>query len=143
MPGGECISGWWLNPAQGEGGSGEHRIRTFQNKANEHHQRDYCAKDVQGYFYRETCLPDGHPTHALCNPSKGRDCYAKHVSGEKPQHGCRIQIAKNAERALPQLAEPRRRWRPRRRPSYLAGCGRLRMEAAAAAIASAAAMGVV
>ena len=65
----------------------------------------YCAKAVHGYYYCKTCFPDGRPTHALCNPSKGRDCYTKHAAGEQPQHGCRIQIAKKAERASPRLAE--------------------------------------
>ena len=71
-----------------------HKLKKFGNYDSEHHQCGFCPKGIHGYFYCDTCFPDGRATHALCNPSKGRDCYAKHVAGEKPAHGCRIQIAK-------------------------------------------------
>ena len=84
--------------------SERHTLKAFANYDSEHHQCGFCPKGIHGYFYCDTCFPDGRATHALCNPSKGRDCYAKHVAGEKPAHGCRIQIAKKGERESPRLA---------------------------------------
>ena len=51
-------------------------------------------------MYCKTCFPDGLPDHALCNPSTGRSCYAKHCAGEQAAHKINIGI-KKAVRSSP------------------------------------------
>jgi hypothetical protein len=85
--------------SSGGGGPGSggavHKITTFANYASEHHQCGYCPRGTNGYWYCSTCFPPGtNPTHALCNPSKGRDCFAKHVRGDPPMHKINIGIKK-------------------------------------------------
>lgn len=99
---------------QGEGGAGAsssaehyHKLVRFKNYDDEHHKCGFCP--AQSYFYCGTCFPDGRPTHAVCNPTKNANCLAKHLAGEKPVHGCRVQIAKKADRHSPRQAARRAR----------------------------------
>ena len=85
-----------------------HILQRFDNYANEHHQCGFCPRGVGAYYYCKTCFPDGRPTHAACNPSVGRDCFAKHVAGHAPTHSISLGIKKKAAvRSSPQRAANR------------------------------------
>ena len=88
-----------------------HKLVRFSSYKNEHHKCGFCVpasdgKQVNGYFYCITCFPDGQPTHALCNPTCNRPCYALHCRGDVPRHRCKPGIAKR--RASPRLAAKKR-----------------------------------
>ena len=78
---------------------------------NEGHKCGYCGK--KAYYYCPTCFPDEEPTHAICNPTTNRDCFAKHVAGEKPKHCMR-----HAKRKEPEGGRERP---PPRSPQQAAG----------------------
>ena len=85
-----------------------HILQKFDNYKNEHHQCGFCPRGVNSYYYCKSCFPDGRPTHAVCNPSVGRDCFAKHVAGHAPAHSISLGIKKKAAvRSSPQRAANR------------------------------------
>ena len=43
--------------------------------------------------YCKRCFPDASSVeYATCNPATGRNCFAKHVLGVKPTHGCAAHV---------------------------------------------------
>lgn len=50
------------------------------------HQCGYCKSGTKAYYFCITCFPDGKPTHALCNPTTGRECFAQHIAKAPVKH---------------------------------------------------------
>ena len=90
--------------------SGYCKLHGFQAQ-NEGHKCGYCG--MKAYFYCSTCFPDDQPTHAICNPTTNRDCFAKHMHGVKPTHCMR-----HAKRKEPEGGRERP---PPRSPQQAAG----------------------
>ena len=55
-------------------------------KKNVGHQCGYCKTGTKGYYFCITCFPNGKPTHAICNPATGRECFAQHMLKEPIKH---------------------------------------------------------
>ena len=63
----------------------------FEAYKNEKHQCGHCKE--KAYFYCKRCFPDASSVeYATCNPATGRKCFAKHVLGVKPTHGCAAHV---------------------------------------------------
>ena len=86
-------------PAQ-DGLSHEHICKTFSaitGKRCEGHVCGYCGE--KAYLCCISCFPDVKEAgYAICNPSTGKTCYAKHVLGEPNEHSMHVKANAEAER---------------------------------------------
>ena len=66
-----------------------HPCKTFTQltgKAREGHTCGYCGTE-SAYLCCTACFPDPTTAYGICNPSTGRDCFARHVLGLPATHG--------------------------------------------------------
>ena len=47
----------------------------------------YCGE--KAYYFCGKCFDYDEPTAACCSTNTGRDCFARHIAGEKPIHTMR------------------------------------------------------